>query len=620
MKGVLEKLKNKKLIVISTSTVAALVIVVVAGISIYRPIKLESQMEGLVKGIDEGQIAEYINKKDALVSIWDNLGFLKTGDKKNIVEELTKIQDELTEFELTRDHINVLKDRSTKYSMGSKEYDDYMLALKRCDIAVQNEEAASAISLFEDVRDKFNRLIKSNESYIQMTLKVYSQIDMTNARDEDITNYNLQMDKLNELITAEHKDYSEIKQEFGVMDNIVARYAEAENPLDIKVQQVDVSQYPNIKMYVEVQDATEIDKDAQDDTTSEKDLSNLAGDLFYIKKEDIDGHFVRQSITNATKLTNNEALKLDIVADISKNMTGAKLDAAKDGICNFIGNVEFQSGDMVEITSYGKGVQIEQEFSNRYTLLTSKINSLKANTSASLYDALYTATVRTGSQNGARCVIAFTDGEDNYSKCSADDVIEQAKKYRVPIFIIGVGDGNYNKATRIAKQTGGAFYSAKDTTELEDTFNEIYNKEKNMYMIEFQDKTGIDGTNKSIIKVGYNSIQYGGENAYNYEPNILLNVNSDNLYTKGAESTVEKYLRGYESASTNQQLDSFDITKADYRGNKCTVETLETYYMQAEGKTLELVTQRCEYELEQAGDSWVIKSTSKPVIVSKINQ
>ena len=46
----------------------------------------------------------------------------------------------------------------------------------------------------------------------------------------------------------------------------------------------------------------------------------------------------------------------------------------------------------------------------------------------SLYDALYTAVERVAAQNGARCVIAFTDGNDNYSNCTKEDVVNYLKK------------------------------------------------------------------------------------------------------------------------------------------------------------------------------------------------
>lgn len=56
----------------------------------------------------------------------------------------------------------------------------------------------------------------------------------------------------------------------------------------------------------------------------------------------------------------------------------------------------------------------------------------------------------------AKSVIAFTDGKDNYSKCKPDDVIEIAKKYKIPVFIIGIGSSTIDSdVQRICSETGG---------------------------------------------------------------------------------------------------------------------------------------------------------------------
>ena len=128
----------------------------------------------------------------------------------------------------------------------------------------------------------------------------------------------------------------------------------------------------------------------------------------------------------------------------------------------------------------------------------------------SLYDALYTAVTRTAVQNGAKCVIAFTDGEDNYSNCTPSQVISTAKRYSVPIFIIGIGEVYDSDIRDIAQSTGGSYYSISDITSIKEVYDQIYKQEKELYLIAYLDETGESVSDISNIRVGYHSKEFGG--------------------------------------------------------------------------------------------------------------
>ena len=105
-----------------------------------------------------------------------------------------------------------------------------------------------------------------------------------------------------------------------------------------------------------------------------------------------------------------------MVADVSGSMDGTPLNEAKEIMRNFIGSVQFAAGDMVELTSFATGVRLEQEFCSDASLLTNEINGLYTGDMTSLFDALYTSVERVAAQSGAKCVIAFTDGDDNRNR------------------------------------------------------------------------------------------------------------------------------------------------------------------------------------------------------------
>ena len=377
---------------------------------------------------------------------------------------------------------------------------------------------------------------------------------------------------------------------------------------------------------------------------------NLDDAFFYINKQDANAKYVKQVVKSANQLNEKEALKVDMVADVSGSMDGSPLNEAKQVMSDFVGSVQFDAGDLVELTSFSTGVCLEQEFSDDAATLTNDINNLVTGDMTSLYDALYTAVERVAAQNGARCVIAFTDGNDNYSNCTKEDVVNVANRYHVPVFIIGIGSIDYADVNDIATQTGGMYYNVSDVTSMDKIYEEIYQMEKQLYLVEFEDNTGATVGDTANIQAGYHSIDYGGECEYTYTPNVLMSAQSRDIYTDGPQAAVEGYLKNFDSAMNKsdfslisgylkngspiyteqekyvlrditERLDSYELTDVSYAdANNCVISTRETYYVQVKGKPLQLMTQECKYNVENQGDKWQLTSFVDIKVVSRIKQ
>ena len=477
------------------------------------------------------------------------------------------------------------------------------------------------------------------DNFIQEQIQYYQNVDMSTAEEAEFSSYESEMNQVRKLVQAKEQDYPAIQEMFEKLDETVFMYIEPEKSLEVQVQQVDASEFPKVRLYVNVEDPT----------TGEVP-ENLQGNLFFIRKEDANAKFVRQKVTEANQLNETEALKVDMVADLSGSMDGNPLEEAKSIMNSFIGSVQFDAGDQVELTSFATGVRLEQEFCDDPALLTRKINQFTTGDMTSLYDALYTSVERVAAQSGARCVIGFTDGNDNYSNCTPEDVIEIANRYHVPVFIIGIGDIDSSRIDYIASQTGGQYYRIDDVYSMDSIYQEIYQMEKELYLIEFEDNTGATVDDQAKIQVGYHSEEYGGQSDYTYQPNILLTAKSENIYTNGPEAVVEQYLKNFPDAVTGhdfslisdylrsgsniykeqetyvqreitEQLDTYELTDVNYNGDDhCVVSTRETYYVQVEGKALQLMTQECQYALEKTGDKWEMTDFVDLKVVSRIKQ
>ena len=185
---------------------------------------------------------------------------------------------------------------------------------------------------------------------------------------------------------------------------------------------------------------------------------------------------------------------------------------------------------------------------------------------------------------------------------------------------------------------------------MQNIYDEIYQMEKELYLVEFEDNTGATVKDTAQIEAGYHSLEYGGKCSYSYTPNVLLNPNSTSIYQDGPEAVVERYLRNFPQAVTDsdfsliadcmkqgsalyteqekyvkrnieETLDSYEIVDTQYSGDSnCVISTRETYYVQVQGKALQLMTQECKYSLEKNGNDWKMTSFVDLKVTSRIKQ
>lgn len=629
------KNKNKTPLWIGIGVIAAAIFAFFIGGSLI----CNNREHVLAKSVENYNISDFASQREYLQNDYEKINFFNVFDKMKVINELSDLQEQSKkadeELKEQKKSIEEMESKKENYDLA-ETYTDYEKALNICKKDIEQRKYKDAVQSFADSNETFEQLVKDNNAYVKDKLDTYETADWSEADQSDQNKYDSDVKKINTLLKDEN--YKKMKSIFDEMDDIAFMYIEPDNPLNVNVQQVDASDYPNVKLYLQLEDSY-----------SGEVPENLDSNFFYVRKEDANESYVRQKVAKVTQLNELEALNIDMVADVSGSMAGRPLDEAKNLMSQFISTVQFDVGDKVELISFSTGVYLQEEFTDDASSLYDCINGLYTSDMTSLYDALYTSVTRTATQNGAKCVIAFTDGEDNYSNCTADDVINTAKRYSIPIFIIGVGDINSYEISGIANATGGEYYSIDDIGSIMDIYDEIYKQEKELYLIEYKDDTGNSISDLSNIKVGYHSQEYGGEETYSYTPKILMSVDGNTVYDNGPEAVVEGYMRNFDDAMTNsdfsyisdylkedsniyrtqstyvnkeieEQLDSYEISDVKYTdSDHCVITTRETYYVQKEGEALNLMTQQCKYKLVYENNEWKMTDfAGKVKVLSRI--
>lgn len=279
------------------------------------------------------------------------------------------------------------------------------------------------------------------------------------------------------------------------------------------VEQVEVSAFPTVKLYVSGYNMLT------------GDMVKLAADRIAIK-ELIDGTYGDVTINKVGQLDEKEQLNTSLVADVSGSMY-EQMEVVKEAMGKFVDCIQYSSGDQTSLITFDNTVNVNTGFSNSKSQMVKEINTMYAGNSTALYDALYVAVCQVAEQEGAKCVIAFTDGYDNVSVKTSDDVISVANKYGVPVYIIGIGyDVNVSELNTISDETGGFYQSIDDGKDMEDIYNKIYRENKELYLIEYTTNQTDADANQELY------LTYTGDDCFmrstaSFQPSIMQMKDED---------------------------------------------------------------------------------------------
>ena len=240
----------------------------------------------------------------------------------------------------------------------------------------------------------------------------------------------------------------------------------------------DAAEYPGMRLYFEY----------TDEYGNPLALTNLEGTV----TESINGGAdIERAVRKIQRLEGNQGLSIDIVADKSGSME-YDLPVMQQIMSDFVRSLDYASGDQVEILTFDDYIMYMCTYTRDVSLLLNGISNMTAYGGTALYDALYTGVMNASRQAGARCVIGFTDGEDNMSLGSADSVIALSNQTDVPVYLIGTSGADSYTLTYIAEQTGGCYWSVNSINDVGDILREIYSNQKDMYCIEYESDPNVD--------------------------------------------------------------------------------------------------------------------------------
>ena len=153
-----------------------------------------------------------------------------------------------------------------------------------------------------------------------------------------------------------------------------------------------------------------------------------------------------------------------------------KIEAMKTAAGRFINGIG-PTGRSA-LVEFSDSAKVPAKFSNEKFLLKNAIKAIHAQGETALFDGIYEglATIDAENPRGKRAVVALTDGIDNKSRRRVEEVIERAKESNIAVYLLGFGrPGELDEKVmqRIADQTGGKYYHAKNEKALIQIFENL---------------------------------------------------------------------------------------------------------------------------------------------------
>jgi Mg-chelatase subunit ChlD len=222
-------------------------------------------------------------------------------------------------------------------------------------------------------------------------------------------------------------------------------------------------------------------------------------------------------------LTNEQPLRVMLVLDHSGSMLAeagqeitmadyyfnreelvrkSPLKKAQNALVDFVNTFDFTK-DMIGVVTFNNTITNVVEPTKDKDKILNAINSLEADGGTAYYDAMQKALKVLNTQEGMRFLISLTDGDDNASRVGLNRIVELANQLEIPIYNIGLGNVSPYGLKKMALESQGEFYYAKESKELNQIYNQVRGKMSALYALSYRSLNLASADTNRIIDIRF---------------------------------------------------------------------------------------------------------------------
>ncbi len=226
----------------------------------------------------------------------------------------------------------------------------------------------------------------------------------------------------------------------------------------------------------------------------------------------------QQAITHFT--SEDVPLELVTAIDISGSMAPA-MPQVKKAVKEFLGDIPPQ--DQVTLLGFNDSIFTLTRKTTEPAERVKAVDRLAPWGSTALYDVLLRGVEMLGRQTGRKALVVFTDGEDQGSHATINDVERRLQSSDVTLYMIGQGRGVTMEPLRrimerLSVPTGGRALFTDSIDELHTAFADLLDELSNQYLLGYQStnskrddawrkiKVEVDGHHEVRARQGYRAL------------------------------------------------------------------------------------------------------------------
>lgn len=178
---------------------------------------------------------------------------------------------------------------------------------------------------------------------------------------------------------------------------------------------------------------------------------------------------------------------VNLLIDYSGSMNDV-MDALATGTEMFIRLKQPQ--DLIAVTGFNKDFDVKVPFGTDKSQLIATYRAHREE-GFGRYSAFYDGLVKSIRMFDSlpadvpRILVAFTDGDDNFSQGTIRDVFREAQERNIRVFTVGFGYTQDELLSYVSENTGGKYYQITSKAELVKVFKEIYRSLRNYYLVTY---------------------------------------------------------------------------------------------------------------------------------------
>ncbi len=184
--------------------------------------------------------------------------------------------------------------------------------------------------------------------------------------------------------------------------------------------------------------------------------------------------------------------------------------------------------DALSLYQFSEDVDQIVPFTSSLAVIDRGINTMRSGAATALFDAVFLGSEALMSRQGRKVMVVITDGGDTVSSTTYQRAVREAQQAEAIVYSIiivpiessaGRDTGGEHALIQISEDTGGKYFYAGSTPQLEEAFRQISDELRTQYLLAYYPTRRVSDSNYRRIEVKVDNDAYSAHHRTGYYTN-----------------------------------------------------------------------------------------------------